>query len=78
MRSDPLCCRDDGESYNVTTRWMYLHEQSVSRGLRLVIVSVKLHKQQTLTPEACLLSGTIIQMQEYVAKLKYGENGHLF
>ena len=56
---------------------MYLHEQSVSRGLGLVIVSVKLHKQQTLTPEACLLSGTI-QMHKYVAKLKYGENGHLF
>ena len=65
------------QSYNLTTRWMYLHEQSVSRGLRLVIVSVKLHKQQTLTPEACLLSGTI-QMNKYVAKLKYGENGHLF
>ena len=65
------------QSYNLTTRWMYLHEQSVSRGLGLVIVSVKLHKQQTLTPEACLLSGTI-QMHKYVAKLKYGENGHLF
>ena len=56
---------------------MYLHEQSVSRGLGLVIVSVKLHKQQTLTPEACLLSGTI-KMHDYVTKLKSDDSGHLF